>query len=149
VILLWPGREGAAAGWFRGGHAATDRAGDQPECQRPRCLDMSRQHSVFTGLDVNWAAIRWSCAANLPIRSCRFSVGCPQDRGERGRRIHLRVRQQPQFFELVRLQEVGLIADDHDAAVPLGGLLGTERADDRDLKAAVISSPFSGCLRRS
>ena len=26
---------------------------------------------------VNRVAIRWSSAANMPIRSCRFRVGCP------------------------------------------------------------------------
>jgi hypothetical protein len=88
--------------------------------------------------------------AILPVQG-----GLPgQDRGERRRRVHLRVRQQPQLFELVGLQEVRLIADDHDAAVPLGGLGGeqvgrlghqlglevagpvAERADDGDIQPA-------------
>jgi hypothetical protein len=87
--------------------------------------------------------------AQLPVQG-----GLPgQDAGERGRRVHLAVRQEPQFLQLGRVEEVGLIADHHDAAVPLGGLggeqvrclghqlgfevagLGAERADDRHVQA--------------
>ncbi len=88
--------------------------------------------------------------AQLPVQR-----GLPgQDGGERGCRVHLRVRQEPQFFKLVWLQEVRFVDDDHDAAVPLGGLGGeqvaglghqlglevarpvTQRADDGDVKPA-------------
>jgi hypothetical protein len=48
-----------------------------------------------------------------------------EDPGERGRRVHLGVREQPELFELGRVQEVRL-DDDHYAAVPFGGLGGEQ-----------------------
>ena len=62
--------------------------------------------------------------AQLPVEG-----GLPgQDRGERGGGVHLGVRQQPQLLELGRLQEMRLIADQYDAAVPFCGLGGEQVA---------------------
>jgi hypothetical protein len=104
---------------------------------------------------VNRVAIRWSRAAKVPSRSCRLRVGWPTRIPANGlAESHLGVGQEPQFLELGRIQQVRLIHDDHDAAVPLvgfggqqvGGLghqlglevagLVAERADDGDVEAA-------------
>ena len=49
-----------------------------------------------------------------------------QDPGERAGAVHVRVGHEPQFLELVGLQEVRLIDDEHDGAVPFGGLGGEQ-----------------------
>jgi hypothetical protein len=77
-----------------------------------------------------------------------------QDAGERGGGVHLGVGEQPQLFKLVGLEEMSLIADHYDPAVPFCGFggeqiaglghqlgfevarLGAQRADDGDVKAA-------------
>jgi hypothetical protein len=77
-----------------------------------------------------------------------------QDPGERGSGIHLGIGEEPQFFELVGLQEMSLVDDHYDLAVALCGLGGeqvgglghqlglevtrlrAECADDGDIEAA-------------
>ena len=55
-------------------------------------------------------AIRWSRAANMPIRSWRVRVGWPVRIPANGlAAVHLRVGQEPQLLQLVGLQEVGLV----------------------------------------
>ena len=91
-----------------------------------------------------------------------------QDPGERAGAVHVRVGHEPQFLELVGLQQVRLV-DQHHGAVPFGGLggeqvsglghqlgfevagLGAEGPDDLHVEAAVILSfrVSQGCdLRR-
>ena len=104
---------------------------------------------------VNLVAIRpCSRAANRPIRSCLFKVALPgQDAGEVGRGVHLAAGEEPELLQLGRVQEMSLVADHHDAAVPLCGLggqqvrclghheglevagAGAERPDDRHVTA--------------
>ena len=102
---------------------------------------------------VNRVAIRWSSAANMPMRSCRFRVGWPTRIPANGGAVHLGVGHEPQFLQLGGVQQVRLIDDEHDAAVPLGGLggeqvgglghqlglevagLGAERPDDLHVEA--------------
>ena len=67
-----------------------------------------------------------------------------QDRGERGRRIHVGVGQKPQFLELVGLQQVGLVADDHDAAAPFGGLGGEQVAGLGHQLGLEVTGPVAG-----
>jgi len=86
---------------------------------------------------------RTSCSATLNSHSMKASVEhqggegahaqlpgqgglADQDPGERRCRVHLGVGHEPQFLELVGLQEVGLVDDEHDGAVPFGGLGGEQ-----------------------
>src|ERR1017187_9645450 len=107
------------------------------------------------GLMENRVAIRWSRAANMPMRSCRFRVGWPARMPANG--------EAESISALVRSRsssswagggggEMSLINDEDDAAVPLGGLggeqvaglghqlgfevarLGAERPDDRHIQ---------------
>src|ERR1017187_9188677 len=105
------------------------------------------------GLMENRVAIRWSRAANMPMRSCRFRVGWPARMPANGEAesISALVRSRSSS-KRGGVEEMSLINDEDDAAVPLGGLggeqvaglghqlgfevarLGAERPDDRHIQ---------------
>ena len=75
----------------------------------------------------NLVTMRWSKAAKVPRRSWRLKRGlADQDAGEGRGGVHLGVGQQAQLFELGRVEQVGLVDDDHHPAVALG-LFGGEQ----------------------
>ena len=77
----------------------------------------------------------------LPVQG-----GLPgEDPGERGGGIHLGVGQEPQFLELVRLQEMGLVADEHDPAVPFCGLGGEQVAGLGHQLGLEVAGPGAEC----